>query len=189
MKSLLPEVKRKQKDKYLDLIRELKKGLLCSLHNRLTLIHKYTSTGASEGADQTPVLGAPLQLLGHTSAGRISVTRIWQCVAYHWWSLWPQGASPLALTLFRGISLIAWRLRNPFSGEYWQGPMYFWKCRARVGSGPVPGPTVKRPCTILIQMVGMLTNAADLTYVTQSRVIPLALWTDSRYPIELSASY
>ena len=44
--------------------------LLYSLHNGLTLLHKYMSTRALDGS--APIsIGAPLQLLGHTSAGHV----------------------------------------------------------------------------------------------------------------------
>ena len=32
----------------------------------------------------------------------------------------------------------------PFLGECRRGPRHFWDCRARVGSGPEPGPILKK---------------------------------------------
>ncbi len=36
----------------------------------------------------------------------------------------------------------------------------FGTCRMRVGYGPPPGPTIKRPCAILARSVGRATNTA-----------------------------
>ena len=85
-----------------------------------------------------------------------------------------RGPYPKALTLFGGVKLIAWRLRRPSLGECRRGLRYFSKCRARVGCGPAPGPNLKRPCAILIRLVGRKTNTVYQTHVTQSHVIPLA---------------
>ena len=38
----------------------------------------------------------------------------------------------------------------------------FGTCRMRVGYGPAPGPTIKRPCAILARSVGRATNTACL---------------------------
>ena len=51
----------------------------------------------------------------------------------------------------------------------------FGKCRARVGYGPAPGPTIKRPFATLARWVGRSTNTAavplyDDKYWTQSFV-------------------
>ena len=48
-----------------------------------------------------------------------------------------------ALTLFGGAGFITWRLRHPSLRDSRRSRRYFWKCRARVGYGPVPGPTLK----------------------------------------------
>ena len=40
------------------------------------------------------------------------------------------------------------------------GPRAFLKLRARVGYGPAPGPTKKRPCAILARKVGRATNTS-----------------------------
>ena len=94
-----------------------------------------------------------VQLMGHTSVSRGVSARIWSGVSRHWTLfLEPQaGAVPQALTLFGGVRLIAWHLRHPALRECRRGLRYFWKCRARLGHSPVPGPALKRPCAILIR--------------------------------------
>ena len=52
----------------------------------------------------------------------------------------------------------------PRKGEYRWGSRQFWKCRAGVGSGPAPGPTLKkRPCAILVRLVERRTNTASFS--------------------------
>ena len=63
-------------------------------------------------------------------------------------------SSPQALTLFRGVKLID-------NADGARG--YFWKCRARVGYDPAPGPTLIRPCVILLRLVGRKTNTTTTT--------------------------
>ena len=46
----------------------------------------------------------------------------------------------------------------PLLEECRRGPWHFGKGRARVGSGPAPGPTLKRPCATLVRLVGRRTN-------------------------------
>ena len=45
---------------------------------------------------------------------------------------------------FRGVRFIAWRLTRPFKGKADGVRGIFRKCRARVGCGPAPGPTLKK---------------------------------------------
>ena len=45
-----------------------------------------------------------------------------------------------------GVMFIAWRLRHPFLGECRRGPRCFWSRQARLGDGPVLGPTKKALC-------------------------------------------
>ena len=66
------------------------------------------------------------------------------------------GGHPQALTLFGGVRLIAWRLRRLSFGEC-RG--IFAKCRARMGCGPAPGPTLKRPCAVFLRLVGRMINS------------------------------
>ena len=64
-------------------------------------------------------------------------------VSCHWKYLWLQGAvSPGFNSLWRGW---VYRLapEAPLLGECQWGPRHFWKCRAHVGSGPAPEPTLK----------------------------------------------
>ena len=56
----------------------------------------------------------------------------------------PQGPSPQVLTLMGGVRFIAWRLRYPFLGECRRGLRHFGECWMHLGSGPVPGPTLKK---------------------------------------------
>ena len=41
-----------------------------------------------------------------------------------------------------------------------RGTWQFWDWLARVGSDPAPGPTLKKPCAILVPLVGQRTNTA-----------------------------
>ena len=93
----------------------------------------------------------------------MSTPRFRSSVPWHRRSLWPQGAVPQALTLFGGVRLISWSLRRPSFGECRRGPWYIGKCWAWVGCGPVPGPTLKRPCAILVLSVGRKIDTADST--------------------------
>ena len=55
--------------------------LLNFLHNRLAVFHEYTSTRASDGSPPINV-GAPLHLLGHTSASRVvGCTVLVRCIS------------------------------------------------------------------------------------------------------------
>ena len=69
-----------------------------------------------------------------------------------------RGPSLQALTLFKGVSLIARHLRQPSLGECQQGPRYFGDCRARLGYGPAPGPTLKKALCYTCPVVGQITN-------------------------------
>ena len=86
----------------------------------------------------------------------------WVCLVEDLFSSSLRGPSPQALTLFRGVRLIAWRPRRPSLGEGRWSPRYFWKCRARVGFSLAPGPTLKRPCAVLARSVGCATNTATV---------------------------
>ena len=55
-----------------------------------------------------------------------------------------RGPSPQALTLMGGARFIAWRQRRLSLGECRRGLRHFWSRRARVDSGPAPGPTLKK---------------------------------------------
>ena len=79
------------------------------------------------------------------------------CLVF-WTYLEPQGAVSLALTLLGGVRFIAWRLRHHLLGECRRGPSHFWECRTRLGYGPAPRPTLKRPCATLVRLVGRPTN-------------------------------
>ena len=69
-----------------------------------------------------------------------------------------RGLSLQVLTLSARARFIIWRLRWPFLEECKQDPKYFWKCRACVGYGPAPGPTLKRHCAALTGLVGYSLN-------------------------------
>ena len=83
-------------------------------------------------------VGALFRLLGHTSAGRVVHCTVRSDVPEHWKFLRPQVAVPQALTLFRGVRLIAWSLRNPFlRGKADRKPGVF---------GGLPDASGLRPC-------------------------------------------
>ena len=102
-------------------------------------------------------VSAPLQLLDHTSASRVvhCSVLVW-CVTGQ--TSGRRGPSPQALSLFRGVRLIAWRLRRPF----------FFKENAdgtRLGYGPATGPTEKRPCATHVRLVESMSNNSSLISV------------------------
>ena len=111
--------------------------MLYSQHNRLTLLHKYTSTRESDMVHQSSffVLHFSRLCCALHGSGRVCL------ITGHTFGL--SGASPEALTLFGGVGLIAWRLRHPFLRENWRGPRYFGDCRTRLGYGPATEPTFK----------------------------------------------
>ena len=77
----------------------------------------------------------------------VSTARFQSGVPQQWRYLGLQaGPSPSVLTLSRGVRLNAWRMRQPSLGEFRRGQRYFSNCRARVGCGPAPEPTLKKPC-------------------------------------------
>ena len=78
-----------------------------------------------------------IRLMGHTSTGRGCVPSF-----RHTSSL--RGPFSLALTLLGGIRFIEWRLMHPFLGESRRGLRHFWECRARLGYGAAPGPTLRK---------------------------------------------
>ena len=84
-----------------------------------------------------------------------------------------KGPSLQVLTLFGGIGFITWHLRRPSLGKCRRGPRHFWKCWTRVRYGPVPGPTLKRPCAILVQLVGRKTN----TVLCEMQTASSRIWT------------
>ena len=89
-------------------------------------------------------------------------TDLAECVSVPGDFLRPQGPSPLAFTPFRGVlgSLSgAWGAPNKGSADGAEG--IFGKLRVRVGYGPAPGPTQKRPCAIHARKVGRASNTAD----------------------------
>ena len=72
-----------------------------------------------------------------------------------------QGAFPLGFYLPR----VGW-VYCPTPGAPQKGNAdgtegMFGTCRMRVGYGPAPGPTIKRPCAILARSVGRATNTAS----------------------------
>ena len=56
-----------------------------------------------------------------------------------------------------------YRLRRSFIEECLWGPRHFWSRRAWLGYGSVPGPTLKRSCAKLTQLVGRKTNTVGHT--------------------------
>ena len=71
-----------------------------------------------------------------------------------------RGPSPQAFTSFRRVGFIARRPRRPKKGNADGAEGIFGNCRMRVGYGPAPGPTKKRPSAILARLVGQATNTA-----------------------------
>ena len=101
-----------------------------------------------------------IQLSGSTSAGCAGRgADLAGCVSVAGFFLRPQGAFPQAITPFRRLG---WSPGGAVG--------IFGKCRVRVGYGPAPGSTKKRPCATLSRSVGRGTNTA--AYVI--------LWTPTR---------
>ena len=71
-----------------------------------------------------------------------------------------RGPSPQAFTSFGRVGFIARRLRRPKNGNADGAEGIFGNRWMRVGYGPAPGPTIKRPCAILARLVGQATNTA-----------------------------
>ena len=109
------------------------------------------------------VWGSGTDLAGYVSSGIFSLSL--------------RGPSHQALTLFGGVRLIAWRLRHPSLWECRRGPRHFWECQACLGSGLALGPTLKRPCAILIRSVDGLTNTA--TTMASKMVVQLVCPTNA----------
>ncbi len=72
-----------------------------------------------------------------------------------------RGPSPQAFPSFGRVGFIARHLRRPQKGNTDGAEGIFGNCRMRVGYGPAPGPTIKRPCAILARSVGRATNTAS----------------------------
>ena len=89
----------------------------------------------SRYADQFLWLGC---LAHHTSQGPWTWV-MGSCNSYHahWdWHLKPQGAVPSGSNSLKEVRFIAWQML--------MGPRHFWECRACLGYGPMPGPTLKK---------------------------------------------
>ena len=76
-----------------------------------------------------------------------------------------------AVTFLRGARFIAWRLRRLLLGECRWVWKHFWNLWVRLSHGPVPGPTLKRPCTTLVRLVERSANTADVWMVETLTVI------------------
>ena len=72
----------------------------------------------------------------------VATVWIWLGVSHLWTYIEHQGSSPHALTLLEGV------------GECQRGPGHFWECQAHLGYSPASGPTLKKPSTTLVRMVG-----------------------------------
>ena len=102
-----------------------------------------------------------IQLSGLTSAGRAGCgADLAECVSIAGFFLRPQGAFPPGYypLWVLGWSPSAWGVPNKGNAEGAVG--IFGKCRARMGYGPAPGPTKKRPCATLSRSVGRGPNTA-----------------------------
>ena len=75
-------------------------------------------------------------------------------------SLSLRGLFPQVQNLSGGARFIAWRPWCPSLGESWWSTMNFWDCWAHGGFNPAPRPLPKRPCDILVQLVGHTTNTS-----------------------------
>ena len=87
-------------------------------------------------------------------------------VAIGWSAPWLASSSLRELSL-EGLDSLPGTWGNPFLGECWRGPRYFCEYRACLGYSPAPGPTLKRPCAILIWLVGHKTNTDNLQAARQ----------------------
>ena len=72
-----------------------------------------------------------------------------------------QGAFPPGFYLLREGWVYCPTPEAPQKGNADGTEGIFGTCRMRVGYGPAPGPTIKRPCAILARSVGRATNIAS----------------------------
>ena len=101
--------------------------------------------------------------MGHTLADRgVNGTDPVRCVPSSGHTLSLRGPSHQGLILVVGVMFTARRLRCHFLGEGWWGPRHFGECRTRLGFGPASEPTIKRPWTTLVRLVGRKINTVDL---------------------------
>ena len=107
----------------------------------------------------------PLQVLGSTLAGRVVGTRFGKSVLGSWGFPTASGAFPQAITPFGEVGLITRRLRYPNKGNADGALDIFGKYRARVGYGPAPRPTEKRPSAILARKVGHAINTGGSHFI------------------------
>ena len=143
--------------------------LLYSLHIGLTLLHKYTSTERQRELTKPPCLVHLSSCWGALRTAVSSTAWLGQVCLISGNPSGRRGASTKAFTPLRGVGLLPSTWGAPFKGNADEARSIFRKC-----SSPAPGPTLKRPCAILIRLVGLKTNTVDLTHVTQLRVILLA---------------
>ena len=82
-----------------------------------------------------------------------------------------RGQSSQVLTLSRGTTFIAWRLRCLSLGECRRELRYFYARQACLGYGSVPGPTSKMPCATFACLVGCATNKCTRKLVQHYHMI------------------
>ena len=104
-----------------------------------------------------------------------------QQIPYHTYlAFWPAyfypsvsgGLPPRLLPPSGGLGLSPGAWGTPNKGNADGAGGIFGTCRMRVGYGPAPGPTIKRPCAILARSVGRATNT----------ILTLVFWPAYFYP-------
>ena len=132
------------------------------------------TSGHSQAMSSIPIL----HLFSCRAALRpavLSAARIWPSVSrYLEISFGLRGPFPEAFTPFRGgLGSLpgAWGAPNKGNADGADG--IFGKLRARVGYGPAPGPTQKRPCAIHARKVGRASNTSG--YKQYPNTAPLQL--------------
>ena len=111
------------------------------------------------------MFGPPLQLFGARFGQLILVGTAQSGVSHPWISLWPQEAIPPDVVPLQGGGLLLGTWDAPFKANAYGARGIFRICQARVGCGPAPGPTFKRPCTVFLRLVGRMINTVGQTPV------------------------
>ena len=110
--------------------------MLHSLHNVLTLLHKYTTTGCQRKWPNPRVWSASPLVWGAFRSTMFWSTKLGHMLPQHWRFPPALGAIFPAFTPLRGVGFIALRLRRLFKWECRQGWRYFWQMSDTCGLRP-----------------------------------------------------